>query len=460
MEVQHIKLYNVLLLGITYMLVFTGFNTMQSIQAMIFKSATTPGSGGYVDGFKGDGFTSAAVIYAVFSIASWLSPSVVAWLGPKYSMFGAGVLYAQYIAQLLYPNTYLLYTSAVVIGMAAPVIWTGQGVFLAQNSDPDTIGRNSGLVWALLQSSTFIGSMFTFFMFRGQEYIDSHTRTVVGIVLLSVTCGGTLLMLLFKKPNWTSGTQNGQEENRPNNNSTSPSKALKDSFKLFITRDFLLLSLTFFYTGLQLNIWAGVLPTSVGFSKVFGENRKSWAAICSIFIAVGEVLGGAIFGFLGHVTAKRGRDPIIILGFILSMTSFLLIFLQIPFSATINETSETAFIDPSKYLLMFTSLLMGFSDSCFNTQITSLLGGPFKEQSAPAFAIFKFVQSLSCAIAFFYSSHIGLQWQLLLAVVFDIVGSFAFIKVEWNAQKKEKMNPETDTSCGVEDKGLNNDQES
>jgi len=425
---------------------------MQSIQAMIFKSAVTPGSGGYVDGFKGDGFTSAAVIYAVFAIASWLSPSVVALLKPKYSMFWAGVLYAQYIAQLLYPNTYLLYTSAVIIGMGAPVIWTGQGTFLAENSDPDTIGRNSGIVWALTQSSNFAGGVFTFFMFRGQEYISSHTRTVVGIVLLTVTCAGTLLMLTFKQKSAA------REGDTPDTN-TSPSKALKDSFKLFLTRDFFLLSLTFFYTGLQLNIWAGVLPTSVGFSGVFGENRKSLASICAIFIAVGEVLGGVIFGFLGHITAKRGRDPIINLGFILSMASFLLMFLQIPFGATIDETKEEAFIIPSKYLIIFTSFLMGFSDSCFNTQITSLLGGPFKEQSASAFAIYKFMQSLSCAMAFFYSSHIGLQWQLLFAVVFDVIGSFAFVKVEWDTQKREQMNIDTDTSCSVEENRLNNEGE-
>ena len=39
-------------------------------------------------------------------------------------------------------------------------------------------------------------------------------------------------------------------------------------------------------------------------------------------------------------------------------------------------------------------------------QITSILGGVFKEQSSSAFAIFKFMQSLSAAIAFFYSPYL------------------------------------------------------
>ena len=47
-------------------------------------------------------------------------------------------------------------------------------------------------------------------------------------------------------------------------------------------------------------------------------------------------------------------------------------------------------------------------------QITSILGGAFKENSAAGFAIFKFMQSLSCAIAFFYSPYLSLPWQLLI----------------------------------------------
>ena len=66
------------------------------------------------------------MIYAVFSIASWLAPSAVALRGPRFAMIVAGLLYAQYIAQLLYPNTYLLYVSAGIIGLGAPVIWTAQ----------------------------------------------------------------------------------------------------------------------------------------------------------------------------------------------------------------------------------------------------------------------------------------------------------------------------------------------
>merc|ERR1712233_87509 len=111
------------------------------------------------------------------------------------------------------------------------------------------------------------------------------------------------------------------------------------------------------------------------------------------------------------------------------MLAYFLTFLAIPNTANLNETDDPAFINPNRILVIFIAFLLGFSDACFNTQITSILGGVFKEQSSSAFAIFKFMQSLSAAIAFFYSPYLSLQWQLLAAVTLDIVGTVAFCKV-------------------------------
>ena len=38
------------------------------------------------------------------------------------------------------------------------------------------------------------------------------------------------------------------------------------------------------------------------------------------------------------------------------------------------------------------SFLLGLGDSCFNTQLLSIVGYMFREDSAPAFAVFKFIQ--------------------------------------------------------------------
>lgn len=91
MEQGTVKNYNIAIMSIAFMMVFTGFNTMSGIQTLIFKSATTPGSGGYIEGFSGNGFICSAVIYAVFAVASWFSPSVVAFKG-KYRLRPRNIL--------------------------------------------------------------------------------------------------------------------------------------------------------------------------------------------------------------------------------------------------------------------------------------------------------------------------------------------------------------------------------
>ena len=108
----------------------------------------------------------------------------------------------------------------------------------------------------------------------------------------------------------------------------------------------MMLSVTFFYTGIQLNIWSAVYGTCIGFTHAFGEERKALTTISGIFVGVGEVLGGLLFGIFGNLTVKRGRDPIVILGFVLSMVAYFLAFLNLPNESPLRETEawETAFI--------------------------------------------------------------------------------------------------------------------
>jgi len=214
-------------------------------------------------------------------------------------------------------------------------------------------------------------------------------------------------------------------------------ETLKDSGRLFVTKDMAILTITLFYTGLHQSMWGGVYSTCIGFTSLF-PNAKSLAAISGIVVAVGEVVGGVLFGFMGHLTVKRGRHPIVILGFVLSLLAYILMFINIPSGATIDPTDDKAIIGtPNVGIALFTSFLLGFSDACFMTQVTAILGGVFADYSASAFGIFKFVQSLASCMAFFYSAYIQLQWQLLIVVIFDVLGTIACVKVELDSRKRK-----------------------
>lgn len=82
--------------------------------------------------------------------------------------------------------------------------------------------------------------------------------------------------------------------------------------------------------GFELSFYSGVYSSSIGFTQRFGESAKQLVGLSGICIGIGEISGGVLFGLLGSRTIKYGRDPIVIIGFLVHLFSFLLIYLNLP----------------------------------------------------------------------------------------------------------------------------------
>ncbi|XP_037666690.1 UNC93-like protein MFSD11 isoform X2 [Choloepus didactylus] len=391
------KLYNIIILGVAFMFMFTAFQTCGNVAQTVIKSLNSTD-------FHGSGYTSMAIIYGVFSASNLITPSVVAIVGPQLSMFASGLFYSMYIAVFIQPFPWSFYTASVFIGIAAAVLWTAQGNCLTINSDELTIGRNSGIFWALLQSSLFFGNLYIYFAWQGKTQIS----------------GNQILKISWEKMSLLM---------------TRTWKSTKKSLKLCVTKEMLLLSITTAYTGLELTFFSGVYGTCIGAVNKFGTEEKSLIGLSGIFIGIGEILGGSLFGLLSK-NNRFGRNPVVLLGILVHFVAFYLIFLNLPGDAPIapaEGTDSMAYIKSSKEVAIFCSFLLGLGDSCFNTQLLSILGFLYSEDSAPAFAVFKFVQSICAAVAFFYSNYLLLHWQLLLMVIFGFFGTLSFFTVEWEA---------------------------
>ncbi|XP_066292334.1 UNC93-like protein MFSD11 [Branchiostoma lanceolatum] len=422
---------NVVILGLSFMFIFTAFNTAGMIEETVIQSVQEEGK---FDG--GSGYISLAIIYTVFAVANWGAPSVVSVCGPRNSMVIGAVIYCLFIAVFIYPMVWALYVGSVLLGLAAAILWTGEGSFLTLNSTPETIGRNSGIFWALQASSLLFGNLFVWQEFTGKEIIDAKTRIQVYVVLLVVSCVGTLMLLLLRNKKPSEDRSVSQDDNSGNKSNEGPLQAFKRSIQLFKTKEMLLLGVCFAYTGLELNLYSGVYGTCIGNTKAFGEEAKSLIGISGAFLGAGEIIGGAAFGLSGKLANRHGRDPIILLGFIVHMTAFYLIYINLPQSSPITEivtdaTYYPVLIDSKYYVAVLCGFLLGLGDSCYNTQVYSLLGSLFSEDSAPAFALFFFTQSMTAAAGFFYSTYLLLQWQLLIVVVFCVAGTLTFFQVEW-----------------------------
>ncbi|CAG7732535.1 unnamed protein product [Allacma fusca] len=424
------KFQNVVLLSISFMLVFTAFQTLINIEQTVLTSVQIHDAT-----FTGNAYISSAIVYFFFSLCNWLAPPVVSLLGPKWTMVVGSVIYSVFIATFLWPNTTLLYTMSAVLGFGAAILWTAQGCYLTLSSSPETMSRNSGVFWAILQSSMFFGNSFVYWQFYGSKEISTEMRQIVFSVLTVISVIGICCFVFLR------AVSPFRQEGDPDSDLNlrvirdSPVDSMTKSFRLFFTnKKMLLLSVTFFYTGIELSFYSGVYSTAVGNTSTLVE-AKRLVGLIGILVGAGEILGGASFGILATRTVKFGRDPVVLLGFVSHIVAFYLIFINLPNESPlrpIESTAAASYLNPPWVgFLMLAAFLLGFGDSCFNTQLFSILGNLFPESSAPAFALFKFTQSAAAAASFFYSSKFTLMVQLSILVVFSILGTLSFFIVEW-----------------------------
>ncbi|KAM3864282.1 UNC93-like protein MFSD11 [Diretmus argenteus] len=430
------RTFNVVVLGVGFLLLFTAFTTCGNIEQTVVKSLEN-------DTFTGSGYHSLGIIYGVFSISNLLAPTVVAVIGAPVTMFLSGILYSGYIAVFIIPSTWSFYLTSVLIGVGAAMLWTAQGHFLVENSDASTINRNTGLFWALLQCSMLFGNLYIYFDWNGSTEISDRSRKTIFTSLLVVSVLGTLSFLVLRNTHQHEEMLSEDEGqsllSAPTMYKERATTAIDDAKfefqtiqQLLKTKTMLLLSCCMAYSGLELSFYSGVYGTCIGATTQFGGAAKGLIGISGIVVGVGEIVGGGLFGLLCKNNRFR-RTSVVFLGMVVHFIAFYLIFLNIPDDAPVvfrTSTQDNPYLTPSVSIAMLCSFLLGLGDSCFNTQLYSILGRVYAEQSTAAFAIFKFIQSVFAAVAFFYSGYLLLTWQLLFMVVLGFTGTLCFFVVE------------------------------
>uniref|UniRef100_A0A3P8X039 UNC93-like protein MFSD11 n=1 Tax=Cynoglossus semilaevis TaxID=244447 RepID=A0A3P8X039_CYNSE len=406
--------FNVVVLGVGFLLVFTAFNTCVNVEQTVVKSLDN-------GTFTGSGYNSLGIIYGVFSVSNLLAPMAVTVIGSKISMFLSGLLYSGYIAVFIIPTTWSLYFTSVLIGMGAAMLWTAQGLFLVENSEASTINRNTGMFWALLQCSMLFGNLYIYFEWTGKPDVSDNSRKNIFLSLLVTSVLGTLSFLLLRKRQ--------QEE------------MLSEEEGQLLLSNRTILNLGPIYTAeittesdacLELSFYSGVYGTCIAATAEFGQVAKGLIGISGILVGIGEIVGGGLFGLLFKNNHFR-RTSVVFLAMVVHFVAFYLIFLSIPNDAPVifkSDIQQNTYLTPRVSIALLCSFLLGLGDSCFNTQLYSILGRIYAEHSTPAFAIFKFIQSVFAAVAFFYSGYVLLMWQLLLMVVLGFTGTLCFFVVE------------------------------
>ncbi|CAD5234484.1 unnamed protein product [Bursaphelenchus xylophilus] len=438
--VMNSQTQNVVQLGIGFFLIFFAFNSASFVEEVVIDSFAEDGRI-----TKHAGYNSLAIIYGSFTIFNFFAASVVHTLGVKTSMFLAGATYALFQAGFLYINDKFLYFSSALLGLGAAVIWTAQGKYLSMNSTEDTAERHAGIFWAISQACLSCGGVFMYIVFNSDsDKISDQTIMVLYGVFTSVTVLGMILIMLLRHSKGQtvhSPLMSEVPDPSPEPHLTLP-QLFQSMFVLCRQKQMLMLILVFIYTGISLSFWGSIYPTCIGFTILLGENTKRLIALNAMAEGLGQASGGFIFGILGSKKFNISRTKVVCIATAINVVSFVAVYINFPNDASLGKTAAPGHISPNIYLALACGFLLGFGDATWNTQVFATLIGRYSKQSAQAFSIFKFFQSLMAAVAFFCGTTIPLDYHLILLTVTSIVACIAFSISERLSLSQEGMDNE------------------
>jgi len=193
----------VLVMGAGFFGIFMAFNTAQALQSTVNQTL---------------GNACLCTLYTVFTIACLAGPIVVDKWGPRISMIVGAVTYVAMVLSNLKPSWGLSIPMYFLVGMGAPLLWTGQAVYLSRCAN-----KSAGLELAALQEKgenpnilelvkakqeLYNGYFFSFFQANGclgllmASIIQLYTSSIKFLfVILSIICSIGVAIICFGIPN-------------------------------------------------------------------------------------------------------------------------------------------------------------------------------------------------------------------------------------------------------------------
>ncbi|KAK6055377.1 hypothetical protein COOONC_07115 [Cooperia oncophora] len=278
------------------------------------------------------------------------------------------------------------------------------------------MGRNSGILWAMLQSSLVAGAIFLFFVLSYGDLYSSYRFLYSAFAVVS-TFGIITLCLLPSTPpvNLDESLQdplfdeNTDELDVSASVDISPTRDWREEFRVF--------------------------TACLSAATALNGGSEKIIAYVVFTMGAGQISGGLLFGVFPR-SNKLNRSQIVILGMILHITAFFLCFLNLPMEAPLHKTSATGYIEPSVFIAIVTGYFLGLADSCWNTQIYTLNWCGIQGRIIVCFCPF---QSLAACASFYYSSILLLHWQLLMLCLGAASAAVCFFVVALKAEEQVEV---------------------
>ncbi|XP_053448691.1 protein unc-93 homolog A isoform X2 [Nycticebus coucang] len=449
---MHRRLKNVLVVSFGFLLLFTAYGGLQSLQSSLYSE-------------EGLGVSALSTLYGAVLLSSMLLPPLlIRSLGCKWTIVVSMCGYVAFSIGNFYASWYTLIPTSILLGLGAAPLWSTQCTYLTIMGNEsakkegklgkDVVNQYFGIFFLIFQSSGVWGNLISSLVFGqtpSKESISEEQLTSCGAndclmatrpsnstqrpsqelvyTLLGIYTGSGILAILliavFLEP-IQDDRRDCAEEKQPPFWST-----LLSTFRLFKDRRLRLLVLLPLYSGLQQGFLSGEYTRSY-VTCALGIQFVGYVMIC--FSAI-DSLCSLLYGRLSQYT---GRIALYLLGAGTQMSCAIALLLWRPHP----DHLAVYFVFPG---------LWGVADAVWQTQNNALYGVLFEKDKEAAFSNYRLWEALGFVIAFGYSTFLCVYIKLYILLGVLTLTMAAYLTVEYLEYKNavEPLSP-TQSNPGEE----------
>ncbi|XP_004935588.2 protein unc-93 homolog A [Gallus gallus] len=447
------NLKNVLVIAFGFLLLFTAYGGLQSLQSSLNSE-------------EGLGVASLSVLYAALIVSSmFLPPILIKKLGCKWTIAGSMCCYIAFSLGNFYASWYTLIPTSVILGLGGAPLWSAKCTYLtiAGNSyaekagkiGKDIINQYFGVFFLIFQSSGIWGNLISSLILSqssnkveiseedlvccgAYDCVSNTTNTtalaepsksLVYTLLGVYTASGVLAVLLIIIFLDQIKSDQAETEKEIQKTPSFWSTFLATFQHLKDKRQCLLIPLTM-YSGFEQGFLAGDY-TKTYVTCALGIHYVGYVMIC--FSAVNS-LCSLLFGKISQFT---GRKFLFALATVTNTSCIIALLLWKPH---FNQL-VVFFIFPA---------LWGLSDAIWQTQTNGLYGVLFEKHTEAAFANYRLWESCGFVIAFGYSTTLRVYIKLYILLAVLTLSMVTYGVVEY---LEAKRSPGTPAASEKENKG-------
>ncbi|XP_078086243.1 protein unc-93 homolog A [Mustelus asterias] len=426
---------NVLIVSFGFLLLFTAYGGLQSIQSSLNSD-------------QGLGLASLSVIYAALILSSmFLPPLMIKYLGCKWTIVMSMCCYVSFSIGNFYPSWYTLIPTAVILGIGGAPLWSAKCAYLTIcgyqfAKKHNKIGENIvnhyfGIFFLIFQSSAVWGNLLSSLIFQyssaranitdevlaycgpnncpqddlktnrnvtSTQHSMSTIHTLSGIYT-GVGIGGVLLVAFFLNQLDKENVKQFKDKD------VNILSVLVATFTQLKDRRQCLLIVMTMYSGFEQGFLSGDY-TKAYVTCTIGIQYVGYVMIC---FGASNSIFSAIFGKISRFT---GRIPLFAFATMTNLASIISLFLWHPRP----EQLPVYFVFPC---------LWGMADAVWQTQTNALYGVLFLEQKEAAFANYRLWESVGFVTAFAYANFLCIKVKLIILMIVLILGMILYGIVEY-----------------------------